>query len=86
MSAMNEYKTIKIASLPFGKHESDLRAFFHQYPKDDIHFEIDKNNLVISLRQLDFPTFKNNVELVRSNNGLNKILNAIAQNIERKIC
>ena len=79
---MEEYKTITISSLPIGKHKDDLRAFFGQYPKRDIHFEIDKNNLVINLRQLDFPAFKNSVELVQSNNGFNKILDTVVENIE----
>ncbi|TRZ64297.1 MAG: site-specific DNA-methyltransferase [Spirochaetia bacterium] len=79
---MSEYKTIKILSIAVSKYKDDLRDFFGQYPKEDIHFEIDDDNLVINLRQLDFPAFKNNAGLVRSNNGLNKVLDTIVENIE----
>ncbi|HLD26479.1 MAG TPA: site-specific DNA-methyltransferase [Patescibacteria group bacterium] len=79
---MNEYKAIKISSIAISKHKDDLRDFFGQYPKEDIHFEIDNNNLVINLRQIDFPAFKNNAELVRSNNGFNQVLDTVVKNIE----
>lgn len=79
---MSEFKTIKISSPPANKHREDLRTFFEHYSKDDIHFEISNDNLVINLHQLDFPAFKNSVGLVRSNNGFNKILDTIVENIE----
>lgn len=79
---MSEYKAIKISSISVSNHKDDLRDFFSHYPKEDIHFEIADNGLVINLRQLDFPAFKNNAGLVRSNNGFNKILNTVVENIE----
>ena len=79
---MNEYKAIKISSIAVNKHKDDLRDFFGQYPKEDIHFEINNDKLVINLRQIDFPAFKNNVELVRSNNGFNQVLDTVVKNIE----
>jgi len=79
---MSEYKAIKISSIAISKYKDDLRDFFGQYPKEDIHFEIDNDNLVINLRQIDFPAFKNNVELVRSNNGFNRVLDTVVKNIK----
>lgn len=79
---LNEYKSITISSIPVNKHRSDLRNFFSHYPKKDIHFEIDKDSLVIHLRQLNFYDFQNNVALIRSKNGFNQILNRILENIE----
>lgn len=79
---MSEYKAIKISSIAVNKHEDDLRDFFNQYPKEDIHFEVDHDSLIVNLRQLDFPAFKNNVELVRSNNGFNQVLDMVVKNIE----
>lgn len=79
---MNEFRTIKIAPFSVGKHRDALRAFFGQYPQDDIHFEIAKDGLVINLRQIDFPAFKNRVDLARSNNELAKVLGAVVSNIE----
>lgn len=79
---MSEFKIIKISSLSVNKHKKDLRTFFGQYPRDDIHFKITNDGLVINLHQLDFPAFKNNVELVRSNNGFNQVLDTVVKNIE----
>lgn len=78
---MSDYKTIKISS-PIYNHKNDLRAFFGRYPKDDIYFEIIDEDLVIKLKQLDIPAFKRNVELVKANNGFDKVLGAIVENIE----
>jgi len=79
---MTEYKTIKIPSLPVDEHKKALRTFFAQYPKDDIYFEIANKNLVINLRQLNLPDFKNNVKSAHSDNGFNLVLNTIVKNIE----
>ena len=79
---MSKFKTIKISPLAIGRHENDLRNFFSQYPKEDIHFEIDNDTLIVNLRQLDLSAFKNNVELVRSNNGFNQVLDTVVKNIE----
>ncbi len=79
---MIEYKTIKIPSLHIDEYKKALRTFFAQYSKDDIYFEIANENLVINLHQLDLPAFKNNVELARSDNGFNLVLDTIVKNIE----
>lgn len=82
LNNMSEYKAIKISSIAVGKHKDDLCDFFGQYPKEDIHFEINNDSLVINLRQIDFPAFKNNVELIRSSNGFNQVLDTVVKNIE----
>lgn len=80
---MSEFRTIKIAPFPADKHRDALHAFFRQYPKNDIHFELISDGLVINLRQIDFPAFKNSVDLARSNDELGKVLGAVVSNIEK---
>lgn len=80
---MNEYKTIKIPSFPVSKYKNDLADFLNQYPKEDVHFEVINNNLVINLRQLDLPAFKNSVESARSDNDFNKALGEVVSGIEQ---
>lgn len=62
-----------------------VEQLFSLYPKEDIYFEFTNNELIISLRQLDFSDFKKNIQsLVKnSNRETSQLLSSILDSIEK---
>lgn len=79
------YKLIRIAYPISNDIIEEIRWLSTQYPKEDIFFEIENNTIKISLNQLDFSHFKNNI-LRRisflTNENRKKLLKEVLQKIE----
>ncbi len=84
---MENYLPVKIYTKEINQEDTKLalQRLFSIFPKEDIHFELTNNGLVIYLRELDFFNFKKNIQsLAKNSNGdVNKILNSILYSIEK---
>ncbi|MCX5783535.1 MAG: site-specific DNA-methyltransferase [Elusimicrobia bacterium] len=81
---MHEYKTIKISKFPAGEYKNNLAEIFASFPKEDIYFDVLGDELLLSVRQLDFLRFQKHFALAdaRSNNGLGGLLKEIVKSVE----
>jgi DNA modification methylase len=82
---MTEYISIKIEGAITNQSLSILHQLFSLFPKEDIYFELTNNGLVVHLRELDFLSFKRNIQLLvkNSNSDTTELLNSILYNIEK---
>jgi hypothetical protein len=82
---MDNYLSIKIDTKHTNQNEEILHRLFSLFPKEDIPFELNNNEITIYLRELDFFHFKSSVQaLVRnSDTETAKLLNSIFYNIEK---
>ncbi len=57
---MENYLPVKIYTKEINQEDTKLalQRLFSIFPKEDIHFELTNNGLVIYLRELDFFNFK----------------------------
>lgn len=81
---MFNYLTLKIFKIGIIKYENILNNLFSFFPKKDIYFEINNNELFINLRELDFLYFKDIILSFTNNlnNDTAQLLNEILYNIE----
>ena len=82
---MNEYKVIKVDTKGVDVNLALVEQLFSLYPKEDIYFARTNGQLVINLKQLDFPNFKNTVQGYADNSNIegSKTLYAILCSIEK---
>lgn len=77
------YKLIKINVDKDARNSAVIQQLFSIYPKEDIYFEFKDNELIISLRQIDFADFRKNIVSLSKDSSdkdasmLKSILNSI---------
>lgn len=82
---MENYLPVKIYAKEVSQNEAALQRLFSLFPKEDIYFELTNNELIVHLRELDFFSFKRNIQSIakNSNGDTAKLLNSIIYNIEK---
>jgi len=84
--ASSPYITIKIYDKEMEKKKEILCKLFSSYPKEDVYFELSSDGVIIYLRELDFFSFKMDVQSLVANNpepDIKSLLNAILVRLER---
>ncbi|GAB4535247.1 MAG: hypothetical protein Fur0020_02510 [Thermodesulfovibrionia bacterium] len=82
---MENYLPVKVYAKEVNQNEAILQRLFSLFPKEDIYFELTNNGLIVHLRELDFFSFKRNIQSLakKSNGDTAKLLNSILYNIEK---